>query len=120
MLAACPVHRSLPGRLRNLAMNALMDLITALKTARQTSRTDEEFAPARDFQRKTQFYLDFVEAENSMGFHAPQEAATFSLNRLIFRVRARQCCVPCSDLRRPRGAWFVYAAVCGSGTGLFD
>ncbi|MCZ6769206.1 MAG: ammonia-forming cytochrome c nitrite reductase subunit c552, partial [Acidobacteria bacterium] len=28
----------------------------------------------RDFQRKAQFFLDFVEAENSMGFHAPQEA----------------------------------------------
>jgi nitrite reductase (cytochrome c-552) len=24
--------------------------------------------------RKAQFYLDFVEAENSSGFHAPQEA----------------------------------------------
>jgi nitrite reductase (cytochrome c-552) len=30
---------------------------------------------ARNFQRKAQFYLDFVEAENSTGFHAPQEAA---------------------------------------------
>ena len=27
------------------------------------------------FQRKAQFLTDFVEAENSMGFHAPQEAA---------------------------------------------
>lgn len=27
------------------------------------------------FQRQAQFYLDFVEAENSSGFHAPQEAA---------------------------------------------
>jgi nitrite reductase (cytochrome c-552) len=25
-------------------------------------------------QRKAQFYLDFVEAENSYGFHAPEEA----------------------------------------------
>jgi nitrite reductase (cytochrome c-552) len=30
---------------------------------------------ARTFQRKAQFYPDFVEAENSTGFHAPQEAA---------------------------------------------
>ena len=28
----------------------------------------------RDFQRKAQFLLDFVEAENSVGFHASQEA----------------------------------------------
>jgi nitrite reductase (cytochrome c-552) len=26
-------------------------------------------------QRRAQFYLDFIEAENSTGFHAPQEAA---------------------------------------------
>ena len=32
-------------------------------------------AEARNWQRKAQFYADFVEAENSMGFHAPQEAA---------------------------------------------
>ena len=41
-------------------------------------RTDAQLAPARDFQRKAQFYLDFVEAENSTGFHAPQEAARMS------------------------------------------
>jgi hypothetical protein len=55
--------------MRNLAMDALVELITDLKTARTAN------APApQDFQRKTQFYLDFVEAENSSGFHAPQEA----------------------------------------------
>jgi nitrite reductase (cytochrome c-552) len=30
---------------------------------------------ARRAQRYAQFLVDFVEAENSMGFHAPQEAA---------------------------------------------
>jgi len=30
---------------------------------------------ARDYQRKAQFLADFIEAENSMGFHADQEAA---------------------------------------------
>jgi len=34
-----------------------------------------DLATAQGFQRKAQFYLDFVEAENSTGFHAPQEAA---------------------------------------------
>ena len=32
-------------------------------------------ATAQDFQRCAQFYLDFIESENSTGFHAPQEAA---------------------------------------------
>ena len=31
--------------------------------------------PAQDFQRRAQFYVDFIESENSNGFHADQEAA---------------------------------------------
>jgi nitrite reductase (cytochrome c-552) len=61
--------------LRGIAMDALMQLIGDLQNAKTAGRTDEELAAARDFQRKAQFYLDFVEAENSMGFHAPEEAA---------------------------------------------
>jgi nitrite reductase (cytochrome c-552) len=62
-------------KLRNVAMDALMDLIKDLKAAKSAGKTDKELATAQDFQRKAQFYLDFVEAENSTGFHAPQEAA---------------------------------------------
>jgi len=61
-------------KMRNLAMDALMDLIRDLKVAKAAAKTDTELATAQDFQRKAQFYLDFVEAENSTGFHAPQEA----------------------------------------------
>ncbi len=60
--------------LRNLAMDALMDLIDDLKGAKAAGVSTNELAKAQDFQRKAQFYLDFVEAENSTGFHAPQEA----------------------------------------------
>ena len=62
-------------KMRNVAMDALMDLISDLKTTKAAAKTDIELATAQDFQRKAQFYLDFVEAENSTGFHAPQEAA---------------------------------------------
>ena len=61
-------------QMRNLAMDALMDLIRDLKAARTVNPTDDGIAAAQDFQRKAQFYLDFVEAENSSGFHAPEEA----------------------------------------------
>jgi nitrite reductase (cytochrome c-552) len=61
-------------QMRGIAMDALIDLIHDLKQAKAAGRTDAQLAPARDFQRKAQFYLDFVEAENSVGFHAPQEA----------------------------------------------
>jgi nitrite reductase (cytochrome c-552) len=52
-------------QLRNRAMDALIDLIRDLKSAKEAGRTDAELAAARDFQRKAQFRLDFVEAENS-------------------------------------------------------
>jgi nitrite reductase (cytochrome c-552) len=62
-------------RLRNLAMDALMELINDIKAAKGAGRPEAELAEAQQYQRKAQFYLDFVEAENSTGFHAPQEAA---------------------------------------------
>jgi nitrite reductase (cytochrome c-552) len=66
-------HRTF--ELRNRAMDALVGLIHDLSVARQGGRSDAALAPARQLQRKAQFMIDFVEAENSMGFHAPQEAA---------------------------------------------
>jgi nitrite reductase (cytochrome c-552) len=70
--------------LRNIAMDALMDLITDLKSSKSAGRSDADLGPARNFQRKAQFYLDFVEAENSTGFHAPQEAARILGVSIIF------------------------------------
>jgi nitrite reductase (cytochrome c-552) len=76
-------------RLRNLALDALMDLIRELKSARAAGRPDAELAAARDFQRKAQFYLDFVEAENSTGFHAPQESARVLAESIDFSRRGQ-------------------------------
>jgi nitrite reductase (cytochrome c-552) len=60
--------------MRSQAMDALMDLIADMKQARLAADTGAAYARACRFQRHAQFYLDFVEAENSTGFHAPQEA----------------------------------------------
>ena len=62
-------------RLRNLAMDALVSFIDDLKKARGEGAGDDALVSARNYQKRAQFYLDFVEAENSTGFHAPQEAA---------------------------------------------
>jgi nitrite reductase (cytochrome c-552) len=62
-------------RLRNEAMDALVALIEDVKAARAAGVTEAQLAPVHAYQRRGQFYLDFVEAENSMGFHAPEEAA---------------------------------------------
>jgi len=61
-------------QMRNIAMDAVLDLIADLKKARAGGKSAAELAPAYELQRRAQFYLDFIEAENSMGFHAPQEA----------------------------------------------
>jgi nitrite reductase (cytochrome c-552) len=61
--------------LRNRAMDAVVALIEELAAAQTAGRPDVELAPARELHRQAQFYLDFIEAENSMGFHAPGEAA---------------------------------------------
>ncbi len=50
-------------------------MLDALKAAKAAGATDAQLAQARALQRKAQWRLDFVAAENSMGFHAPQEAA---------------------------------------------
>lgn len=54
---------------------AVFELIQALKAARELGASDETLAAARNLHRRAQWRLDFVAAENSMGFHAPQETA---------------------------------------------
>jgi nitrite reductase (cytochrome c-552) len=76
-------------QLRNIAMDALIELINDIKKAREAGKTDAELAAARDFQRRAQFYLDFVEAENSTGFHAPQEAARILGESINFSRRGQ-------------------------------
>ena len=52
-----------------------MELISDIKKASEKNENSTALPQAREYQRKAQFLLDFVEAENSGGFHAPQEAA---------------------------------------------
>ena len=54
---------------------ALMEQLDAINAAREQGATDEDLKEALELQRKAQWRLDFIAAENSMGFHAPQEAA---------------------------------------------
>jgi nitrite reductase (cytochrome c-552) len=54
---------------------ALTDMLDAIGAARKGGASAEQLGPALALQRKAQWRLDFVAAENSMGFHAPAEAA---------------------------------------------
>jgi len=57
------------------AEDALIALYDEVKAARASGATDAQLGEVFRLQRKAQFRADFVNAENSMGFHAPQEAA---------------------------------------------
>jgi nitrite reductase (cytochrome c-552) len=61
--------------LRNIALDAVVQLTRDIGALARRDSTDARLAPARQAQRRAQFLVDFIEAENSMGFHAPQEAA---------------------------------------------
>ncbi|MDP3543725.1 MAG: ammonia-forming cytochrome c nitrite reductase subunit c552 [Elusimicrobiota bacterium] len=62
-------------KMRNSAMDAVVDLIADIEKAQKAGKSEAQLARARAYQRAAQFKLDFIEAENSTGFHAPQEAA---------------------------------------------
>jgi nitrite reductase (cytochrome c-552) len=59
---------------RNVAIDALLALIADIKAASRAGADEAALAPSRRHQRRAQFLVDFIEAENSMGFHADQEA----------------------------------------------
>ncbi len=61
--------------LRNIALDAVLELTRSIRVFAARDSTARGIAEARKAQRYSQFLVDFVEAENSMGFHAPQEAA---------------------------------------------
>jgi len=58
---------------RDITMDAVVELIRDIQ-ANLGKVPEADLNAARDFHRKAQFFLDYVEAENSNGFHAPGEA----------------------------------------------
>jgi nitrite reductase (cytochrome c-552) len=57
------------------AARATTDMLDAIVAAKKTGATETALKDAATLHRKAQWRLDFVAAENSMGFHAPQELA---------------------------------------------
>ena len=89
--------------LRNHAMDALMDLIDDLKTAKAASVSTNRLAKAQDFQRKAQFYLDFVRSGKLDRFpRAPRKPRASWVSRLISRART-ECTAQCDPSGRHSG-----------------
>jgi len=57
------------------AEDAVVDLINAIAAAKNAGMKDAQMQSARELQRSAQWRVDFISSENSMGFHAPQEAS---------------------------------------------
>jgi nitrite reductase (cytochrome c-552) len=57
------------------AAKATTDMLDAIVATKKAGVDEPALAKAADFHKKAQWRLDFVAAENSMGFHAPQEMA---------------------------------------------
>ena len=55
------------------AARATTDMLDAIVSAKKAGATEGDLKAAAAQHRKAQWRLDFVAAENSMGFHAPQE-----------------------------------------------
>ncbi len=75
ILSRVDLIQSRTKKLLDESESAVVDLIHAIKAAKVAGATDEQLKTARDLQRKAQWRCDWIAAENSMGFHAPQEAA---------------------------------------------
>jgi len=71
------------------AARATTDMLDAIGAARKAGAGERELQAAADQHRKAQWRLDFVAAENSMGFHAPQELARI-LGEVIDHARQGQ------------------------------
>ena len=69
---------TIQGRTRSLldrSATALTDMLDAVAAAKRAGATEAQLAPVLALHRKAQWRLDFIAAENSTGFHAPQESA---------------------------------------------
>ncbi len=84
------------------AEQATVDAIQAIERAAQENAPAEQLEAARKLQRQSQWRTDFVAAENSLGFHAPQESARI-LGEAIDLARQSQLAA-LGKLKAPPGA----------------
>ena len=75
LLSRVEVIQTRNHELLQRSAKALMDLLDAIQAAKAAGASEDQLKPALELQRTAQWRIDFIAAENSMGFHAPQEAA---------------------------------------------
>jgi nitrite reductase (cytochrome c-552) len=75
--------------LQQRAAASLMDMMDSINAARLKGAPQDQLQPILELHRKAQWRLDFVAAENSMGFHASQEAARILAESIDFSRQAQ-------------------------------
>ena len=84
--------------LRERAATAMGEMLDGIRAAQAAGATAEQLGPALVLQRRAQWRLDFISSENSLGFHADQEAARVLAEAIDY---ARQAQVEAQGLRTP-------------------
>ena len=82
---------------------ALVDMLDAIAAARKAGDARGAARAALELQRKAQWRLDFVAAENSMGFHAPAEAARILAESIDYSRQAQLALVAPPQKSAPAG-----------------
>lgn len=68
---------------------AIIDAINAIKKAKEGGASDEQLKNARYLHRRAQLRWDFIAAENSMGFHSPEETLKTLSNAIDYARQAQ-------------------------------
>ncbi len=76
-------------QLLDRAMDTVAELIQEIGEAQARGVPEDAIERARAFQRQAQWRVDFISSENSMGFHAPQEAARILAEAIDFAQQGR-------------------------------
>lgn len=77
------------AKLMKEAELAIIDAISAIKSAEAEGAQEETLKEARRLHRRSQLRWDFISAENSMGFHSPQESARILGEAIDFARQAQ-------------------------------
>lgn len=75
--------------LMDRAEDALVEMFDTMKSAQERGIPAERLDQARALHRRAQWRVDFVNAENSLGFHAPQESARILGEAIDFARQAQ-------------------------------
>lgn len=68
---------------------AMTDMLDAVRDAQSAGASEAEMERLFELQRKATWRLDFISSENSMGFHADQEAARILAESIDYSRRAQ-------------------------------